>query len=141
VLEVQVAEGCGDPVMGDPVRLRQVLGNLLSNAVKFTAAGRVDLLVSRQAEIAAFEVRDTGIGFSPDQAERLFDRFVQADGSITRDFGGSGLGLAICRELIEMMGGQIAALGEPGKGAVFRVSVPLPDIAVADRPVHESATM
>jgi two-component system, sensor histidine kinase len=71
-------------------------------------------------------VLDTGIGFAPEEAEQLFERFVQADGSITRRFGGSGLGLAICRELTEMMGGEIGATGEPGKGAVFRVMIPLP---------------
>jgi signal transduction histidine kinase len=114
-------------VWGDPVRLRQVLGNLLSNAVKFTAEGAVTLIVRRRDDhVAELTVVDTGIGFKPEEAERLFERFVQADGSITRRFGGSGLGLSICRELIEMMGGQIGAAAEPGKGASFRVVLPLP---------------
>jgi signal transduction histidine kinase len=114
-------------VTGDPVRLRQVLGNLLSNAIKFTATGSVTIRVSRRDDPwAEIEVVDTGIGFSADEAERLFDRFVQADGSITRRFGGSGLGLSICRELVEMMGGRIGASGAPGQGAVFWVRAPLP---------------
>jgi signal transduction histidine kinase len=128
ILDVAPA-ACG-PVTGDPVRLRQVIGNLLSNAIKFTAAGSVTVRVRRgDHPWAQIEVADTGIGFPPEEAGRLFDRFVQADGSITRRFGGSGLGLAICRELVEMMGGQIGASGEPGKGAVFWVKAPLPPAA------------
>ena len=112
---------------GDKVRLRQVLGNLLSNAVKFTGEGSVTVKVRRRDDhVAELTVTDTGIGFEPQEAERLFGRFVQADGSITRRFGGSGLGLAICRELVEMMGGQIGASGEPGRGAAFWIAVPLP---------------
>ena len=117
-------------VTGDPVRLRQVVGNLLSNAVKFTTEGQVTLSVWRQDdEWARIEVADTGIGFESSETERLFDRFVQADGSITRRFGGSGLGLSICRELTEMMGGQIGAAGQPGRGARFWVRIPLPRVA------------
>jgi signal transduction histidine kinase len=119
-------DACG-LVSGDPVRLRQVLGNLIGNAVKFTAEGHVSVEVRRvDDKFAEFRVTDTGIGFSSEEAERLFERFVQADGSITRQFGGSGLGLAICRDLVEMMGGRISASGRPGKGADFRVTVPLP---------------
>jgi signal transduction histidine kinase len=125
VLDV-APEACG-AVSGDPVRLRQVLGNLIGNAVKFTAQGTVTVKVRRPDDhLAELEVRDTGIGFAPEEAERLFERFVQADGSITRRFGGSGLGLAICRDLIGMMGGRIGASGEPGKGACFWIVLPLP---------------
>jgi len=123
-LKVDLAPGVG-LAMGDPLRLRQVLGNLLSNAVKFTTAGQVTLRVRREGPRTVFEVQDTGIGFDQAAGARLFERFVQADGSITRRFGGSGLGLAICRELVEMMNGEISADGEPGQGAVFRFSVPL----------------
>jgi signal transduction histidine kinase len=126
VLRLDLAPHAHGRVWGDPVRLRQVLGNLLSNAVKFTAEGSVTLCVRRcDDRFAELTVIDTGIGFAPDQAERLFERFVQADGSITRRFGGSGLGLAICRELTGMMGGQIGASAEPGRGARFRVVLPL----------------
>jgi signal transduction histidine kinase len=134
-LILDLAPGAHGPVTGDPVRLRQVLGNLLSNAIKFTATGSVTVRARRRdGPWVEIEVVDTGIGFSPDEAGRLFDRFVQADGSITRRFGGSGLGLAICRELVEMMGGQIGASGEPGQGAVFWVKTPLPPATEA---VHD----
>jgi signal transduction histidine kinase len=126
-LTLDIAPHACGRVWGDPVRLRQVLGNLLSNAVKFTAQGSVTLKVRRRDDhIAELTVIDTGIGFKPEETERLFERFVQADGSITRRFGGSGLGLSICHELIEMMGGQIGAAGEPGQGATFWVVLPLP---------------
>jgi signal transduction histidine kinase len=126
-LVVDIAPHAHGAVAGDPVRLRQVIGNLLSNAVKFTPKGEVVLKVRREDdEWAAIEVVDSGIGFEPAEADRLFDRFVQADGSITRRFGGSGLGLSICRELTEMMGGQIGASGEPDRGARFWIRIPLP---------------
>jgi signal transduction histidine kinase len=127
VLVVDIKPHAHGVVTGDPLRLRQVVGNLLSNAVKFTGAGSVRLSVWRQDdEWAQVEVTDTGIGFESAETDRLFDRFVQADGSITRRFGGSGLGLSICRELTEMMGGQIGASGAPGLGARFWIKVPLP---------------
>jgi signal transduction histidine kinase len=127
ILSLDLAPGAYGPVWGDKVRLRQVLGNLLSNAVKFTASGSVTLKVRRRDDqIVELTVIDTGIGFEPDEAERLFERFVQADGSITRRFGGSGLGLSICRELVEMMGGEIGAAAESGQGARFWVVLPLP---------------
>ena len=114
-------------MVGDPVRLRQVVGNLLSNAVKFTAEGAVTVTVRREDDgWTRIGVADTGIGFPPEETDRLFERFVQADGSITRRFSGSGLGLSICRELVGMMGGQIGASGQPGQGAEFWIRVPLP---------------
>jgi signal transduction histidine kinase len=126
-LIIDIAPHAHGVVTGDKVRLRQVLGNLLSNAVKFTPGGSVTLRVRRRDDgWAEIQVIDTGIGFQPDETERLFERFVQADGSITRRFGGSGLGLSICRELVEMMNGRIGASGEPGEGAVFWLQVPLP---------------
>ena len=126
-LIVDVAPHAYGAVLGDKVRLRQVLGNLLSNAVKFTAEGSVAVRVRRQDDQwAEIQVIDTGIGFAADETDRLFERFVQADGSITRRFGGSGLGLSICRELIEMMGGRIGASGAPGEGATFWIRIPLP---------------
>ncbi|WP_374577160.1 ATP-binding protein [Phenylobacterium sp. J367] len=113
------------PVEVDPQRLRQVLGKVLDNAVKFTEAGEVALRVARSADGVAFEVRDTGVGFDAETAKRMFKPFEQADGSLTRRFGGVGLGLAICNGLVGLMGGQISAEGEPGKGATFRVELPL----------------
>ncbi len=114
-------------VVGDPLRLRQVIVNLLNNAIKFTTAGSVSLCVKRLPdEVFRFEVKDTGIGFSDDQREALFERFQQADGTITRRFGGTGLGLAISRELVEAMGGVIDCRAVPGEGAAFWFDVKLP---------------
>ena len=110
---------------GDTVRLTQVLSNLLSNAVKFTEAGEVTLDVTRDGEGVCFAVRDTGIGFDAETQARLFRRFEQADGSISRRFGGTGLGLAISRSLVELMGGRIEVSSQPGKGSTFAVHVPL----------------
>jgi len=122
-------------VMADGARLRQVLGNLLGNAIKFTDRGRVDLRVERAGDTVRITVTDTGVGFGPDVREVIFDRFAQADSSITRRFGGAGLGLAICRDLVEAMGGAIGCLSTPGEGATFRVELPLPEI----KPVCEPA--
>jgi signal transduction histidine kinase/DNA-binding response OmpR family regulator len=123
-------------LLGDPVRLRQVLINLLSNAVKFTERGEV-LLRARPAGPAfvAIEVRDTGIGIDAAARERLFRPFSQADGSTTRRFGGTGLGLSISRSLIELMGGAIDLESEPGCGTTFRMTLPLERAGVPDEPV------
>ena len=110
---------------GDTVRLTQVLSNLLSNAVKFTESGRVSLAVTREADGVCFTVADTGIGFDEATKGRLFRRFEQADGSISRRFGGTGLGLAISRSLVELMGGRIEVASQPGQGSTFAVHVPL----------------
>ncbi|HEX8568658.1 MAG TPA: response regulator [Caulobacteraceae bacterium] len=125
---VEIAPDAEGEVEADPMRLRQVIGNLLSNAVKFTERGEIAMTVSRSAEVperVVIAVRDTGVGFDADTADRLFRRFEQADGSSTRRFGGVGLGLAICQALVEQMGGVIRAEGQPGEGAVFRVELPL----------------
>ena len=120
--------------VGDSTRIRQVLGNLLSNAVKFTASGAVTVHIevwsddeegSSAPHRLALTVEDTGVGFDSRHAARLFDRFNQADSTITRRFGGTGLGLSICRSLVEMMGGEIEARSTPGAGSRFRFVLPL----------------
>ena len=131
--EVERDEAARGAFVGDSTRIRQVLGNLLSNAVKFTVRGGVSVHIrlteaaqnDDAPEILTLEVRDTGTGFPAEQAERLFDRFSQADGSITRRFGGTGLGLSICRSLVEMMGGEISATSTPNHGSRFTVRLPL----------------
>ena len=110
---------------GDSGRISQILSNLLANAVKFTGEGEVSLEVDRAGDKVRFVVRDTGVGFDDGVRDRLFKRFVQADQSITRQFGGTGLGLSICAALAEMMGGGISADATPGQGARFEVLLPL----------------
>ena len=111
-------------LMGDPMRLRQVLVNLLGNAIKFTSQGEIILRVELQEKDVQgcrllFSVADTGIGIAPESLEKLFGAFEQGDTSTTRKYGGTGLGLAISKRLTELMGGQMWATSEPGKGSTF----------------------
>lgn len=115
-------------LVGDAVRLRQVLNNLIGNAIKFTEAGEITVHAGMRNETTgtaelAFDVRDTGVGIDPQAWERLFDRFVQADSSTTRKFGGTGLGLAICKRLVTLMGGSISLTSEVGKGSTFSFTI------------------
>jgi PAS domain S-box-containing protein len=117
-------------VRGDVIRLRQIASNLLSNAVKFTDEGKVSVHVEAERREGALRMRlsvvDTGVGFDAEVGQRLFKRFEQADGSITRRFGGTGLGLAISKSLADAMGGALRATSTPGKGAVFQLELDLP---------------
>ena len=119
-----------DSVLGDALRLEQVLINLASNAIKFTARGAINLgvaLDSRDGDAAVlrFYVRDTGIGIAPEVQEAIFSAFTQADSSTTRRFGGTGLGLTICRQLVRLMGGTLSLESTPGQGSEFSFTVPL----------------
>jgi CheY-like chemotaxis protein len=134
---VQVDNSLPPRVIGDPVRLRQILLNLLGNAVKFTEKGEVVLEVRRcpdGGDGIRFSVKDTGIGITEEARERLFRPFMQADASTTRRFGGTGLGLAICGRLVELMGGKMGLHSEVGRGSMFWFTAPLPEAPPLELP-------
>ncbi|MBU4038480.1 MAG: response regulator [Alphaproteobacteria bacterium] len=136
---VEIAPEADGWIVGDVVRIKQILTNLVSNAVKFTGTGFVSLTAGPGpdrdgAPTLRFSIEDTGIGFDSETRERLFSRFEQADGAITRRFGGSGLGLAISRQLAEMMGGDLDCESEPGGGSAFILTIPF-------RPAEAPAAM
>ncbi|HTX23439.1 MAG TPA: two-component regulator propeller domain-containing protein [Steroidobacteraceae bacterium] len=135
-------------LLGDSLRLRQILMNLIGNAVKFTSQGevvvRADVEIESDRASARLSVTDTGIGMDGVTIEKIFEPFTQADESTTRRFGGSGLGLAICRELAELMGGRISVESQPQVGSTFRLWLPLkfaPARATPQRPALPPATV
>jgi len=130
--QVAFAASAEGMFQGDAVRLKQIVSNLASNAIKFTSSGAVTVKVEAvdptkdgDPTLVRIDVTDSGIGFDAETADRLFSRFVQADGSISRQFGGTGLGLAICKQLTDLMGGRITARSRPGDGSVFSVEIPM----------------
>ncbi len=126
-----------DELLGDALRLRQILVNLLGNALKFTEQGRVELRVGpgpKGPNQLRFEVQDTGPGLEAGQLERIFQAFTQADSSLTRTHGGAGLGLAICQRLVQGMGGELKVTSELGQGSTFFFDADLPGTAPAPTP-------
>jgi signal transduction histidine kinase/CheY-like chemotaxis protein len=124
----QDATVCCD-ALGDPLRLRQIVANLISNAVKFTDRGWVCVRLTSERRSdgrldVQIQVRDTGYGIASDKLQAIFEKFTQADGSITRKYGGTGLGLAITRRLVEMHEGDVRVESQPGKGSTFTVTLP-----------------
>ena len=124
-------------VVGDPQRIRQCLINLIGNAIKFTRAGEIAVEVSRRGgaddtPVIRFEVRDTGIGIAPGVVESLFQPFVQADVSTTRNFGGTGLGLSIVSRLVELMGGEVGVSSVVGEGSTFWFVLPMRKVEAKD---------
>jgi len=138
-LRSQVVDDVPNALLGDAIRLRQVMSNLVSNALKFTSAGHVEVRMQRVPQSPPdvsvcrlrIEVSDTGIGIDGDAQKRLFVPFSQADASISRRFSGSGLGLAICKHLVDLMNGAIGVRSTPGRGSMFWVEVTLPNAAAA----------
>jgi two-component system, sensor histidine kinase len=145
--DLTVAPDARGVYLGDPTRVRQILYNLISNALKFTEHGEVRVAATREGDVLAISVRDTGMGIAAERIALLFDKFTQADASTTRRFGGTGLGLSICRELADLMGGQVALKSELGLGSTFRVTLPLPKVgdalapAFARRPAPAAAPL
>jgi PAS domain S-box-containing protein len=127
-LDIDQAQGV---YRSDPTRVRQVLYNLISNALKFTSEGEIRVHGAFAAGMMTFSISDTGIGMSPEGLEGLFQKFTQADTSTTRKFGGTGLGLAICKELAELMGGQITVASLEGQGSTFTFAIPMARIGDA----------
>src|SRR5437879_2046692 len=123
-LSYQVAAEVPDNLVGDFVRLRQIVVNLVGNAIKFTEHGEIVVSVTPDSPTSDgiklhFEVEDTGIGIPPEKIQQIFDPFAQADASTTRRYGGTGLGLTISTQLVEMMGGRVWVESVPGHGSVF----------------------
>ncbi|NRB41635.1 MAG: response regulator, partial [Pseudomonadales bacterium] len=135
----RIDDDCPTSLLGDEIRIQQLLNNLLSNAFKFTETGSVYLQVRKKAtavavqaesvdasmQILQFSVKDTGVGIASDKQKTIFSAFMQADRSTTREYGGTGLGLAICKQLVELMGGNIQLISAPGQGAEFVIELPL----------------
>ncbi len=141
VLTADVDPGCDTLVSGDPTRILQVLNNLVANGVKFTDSGGVSVIVRAASSDRArltlhFVVSDTGIGIDSNVLPRIFDKFQQADGSITRRFGGTGLGLSIAKRLVELMGGTIGVDSTLGEGSRFWFTLDLP-LAVGEDAAEE----
>jgi len=142
-LRGQIAPDVQDFILADEQRLRQILINLLGNAIKFTNHGHVELAVNLLRRTHGdvelqFRIRDTGIGIAADQLQHLFLPFTQVDTSPTRRFGGTGLGLSICKRLADLMGGQIQASSEPGKGSEFTFTLPSREDTAAEAPTAHS---
>jgi len=129
-LRINIDESLPEQIIGDVVRIRQILINLVGNAVKFTSEGHIEVDVSRISKQdddirIMFSVVDTGVGIAPEKQSHIFEHFTQADSSTTRSFGGTGLGLAICKQLVELMGGQIHVESEEGVGSRFSFTLPV----------------
>jgi PAS domain S-box-containing protein len=137
-LRTHYPEGMPEYFKGDQFRLLQVLTNLVGNAIKFTESGTVNVDFAYEAGRVHIQVRDTGIGMTPEQIRSIFDPFTQADASISRRFGGTGLGTTIARQLVEIMGGHIEVESAPGEGSVFHVWLPLPPGDEPAAPAPES---
>ena len=136
-LSIYAEPSTGKKLLGDPVRIYQVLMNLLSNAVKFTNSGTVKFSSSIKSSdndktTVYFEVKDSGIGMSSEQIDKVFDPFMQADSSTTREYGGSGLGLAIAKNIVELMGGKLTVKSSPGLGSLFSFEITFNTIDTPD---------
>ena len=139
-LRAEFRNAIPESILVDDVRLRQVVTNLVGNSIKFTSEGEVVVLVE-QHQVGdkfklAFEICDTGIGMTPEQQAKIFQPFVQADSSVTRNFGGTGLGLTISKQIIESMGGELSVFSQPGEGSIFSFEIDMEPTANASLITH-----
>lgn len=142
----EVQPNVPEALLGDPGRIRQVLINLIGNAMKFTERGEIFISVTEQSQVSSgtllhFAVKDTGVGIPEDQQEKIFEAFLQADGSMARKYGGTGLGLTICARLVELMGGRIWVESHLGHGSTFHFTIKLllqdpPSVPASVRPLE-----
>jgi two-component system, sensor histidine kinase len=132
--DLTIEEPAKGVYLGDPTRVRQILYNLISNALKFTENGEVRVTAASADDALLLTVSDTGVGIDGDRMSSLFEKFTQADASTTRRYGGTGLGLAICRELAQLMHGEIIGTSQPGEGSTFTVKLPLAKVGAAQAP-------
>jgi CheY-like chemotaxis protein len=134
-LDVEISPEIPGTVIGDSVRLRQIVLNLVGNAVRFTSRGYVRVSASADGELVRVAVEDSGLGIAEDQLKSIFEPFHQADVSMTRSYGGTGLGLSIVAELVKLMDGTVEVASEPGVGSRFSIQVRLPKAATAPAPL------
>lgn len=138
-LKIEVEPGLHDNYLGDQNRIRQIIMNLMGNAIKFTKEGEVKLTIrggtlNQETRELHFDIQDTGIGMTSDQIKRIFERFSQADSSISKEYGGTGLGLSISKRLVELMDGSITVSSIPGSGTTFHVSIKIRQIEHEEQP-------
>jgi signal transduction histidine kinase len=138
-MNIVVEPTVADKLIGDRTRIKQVILNLVYNAIKFTASGGITISVKTDGELTRFQVTDTGIGIAPTVQDKLFQPFVQADGSTTRVYGGTGLGLSICKSLVSLMHGTMGVKSTPGDGATFWVSLPLASVQADETTAAKTA--
>jgi signal transduction histidine kinase/DNA-binding NarL/FixJ family response regulator len=145
-LGLQINDNCADTLVGDPLRITQILTNLIGNALKFTSTGGVQLHVSVLETavdkcLLRFSVEDTGIGMEEQKLSKVFDRFDQGDNETTRKFGGTGLGLTIVKNLVDLQGGKIYVTSRPGEGSKFIFELPLAIQAEQEKPLKTEAAL
>lgn len=141
VLRLEYDPSLSEFFRGDEQRLRQIILNLVGNAVKFTHQGEVVISATHENELVCIRVRDTGIGIAADRLDTIFSPFTQADASMARRYGGTGLGTTISKQLVELMGGDISVVSEPGVGSVFTLRIPLPTGDVASNSSLQTAVV
>ncbi|OQW67126.1 MAG: hypothetical protein BVN35_20595 [Proteobacteria bacterium ST_bin11] len=142
-IDLVIEAGLPSHFVGDPNCLRQVILNLVGNSVKFTDTGSIGVSISRAegVEMLHFAISDTGIGMTPEQTERIFESFSQADSTTSRRFGGTGLGTTISKQIVEMMGGEIWVESQEGVGSVFHFTVRMPESASAENCLYDISSV